>query len=107
MWDNEYLLGSLLLANGSVPLTVAGIMRECENNTAAYTALQLKERVDIETMVNLEEVNMDWIYSYREYEISLFFVGRFAHKCRINDVRKREGGTEIMARGRLGAVFQR
>ena len=49
----------MLLDNGTIPLTISGILEDCKNETAAYTALQIKYRVDIETLVDIEAVGYD------------------------------------------------
>ena len=46
----------MLLDDGSVPLTINGIFDDCRRNTASYSALKLKHRVDIKTLVDIEEV---------------------------------------------------
>jgi hypothetical protein len=48
----------MLLGKPNVELTMGKILQDCQKNADAYSAFKIKERIDIETMVNIEEVSL-------------------------------------------------
>ncbi|XP_077993201.1 prominin-1-A-like [Glandiceps talaboti] len=49
-----YFLGDKLYQNGNISLTMTGILTDCENNLAAYTAFKLENMVNITEMLNID-----------------------------------------------------
>ncbi|CAD5113048.1 DgyrCDS2245 [Dimorphilus gyrociliatus] len=46
---NKYYLGEMFLQNDTVPLTFSGVLSDCKLNTAAFTALKLDRKFDLDT----------------------------------------------------------
>lgn len=51
----EYILSSLVYGDGSIPLTVSGILNNCSENATVYVALQLENIIDLDQLTNVTE----------------------------------------------------
>ena len=52
----EYVLSSLVYGNGSIPLTVSGILSNCSDNATIYVALQVDSVIDLDQLTDIAEV---------------------------------------------------
>ena len=55
-----YFLGKMLFQNGSIPLNISGILKSCEKNEAAYSALKLENLFNLDQVTDYSQnINID------------------------------------------------
>lgn len=50
--DGEYFLGKTILNNASIPLTLSGVLDDCKEDKAAYSALKLSSQFDLNSITD-------------------------------------------------------
>ena len=68
----EYVLSSVAYGNGSIPLTVSGILNNCSDNATVYVALQLDNILDLNELTNINEVYIS-LFLFLSLAVSVSF----------------------------------
>ena len=55
-----YTLGELLYGNYTIPLTLSGMLSDCEQDTAAWQALHLDSFVSIDELTDFDSVSLPY-----------------------------------------------